>query len=227
MDLSAYDYIDLGCSSGGSLKYGRDVLGGTSGLGIDIDPAKVEKTRQAGFDAEVMDATTLAGQPNCVSFITMIHFLEHLPNLQLVENCIRASIIASKDFVLFRQPWFDSDAELERVDCKFFWSDWRGHTCHLSTGDIARILVQHARDTEWAIYGYKTVNDTSDATIIPLSCDSNRHHYKPDIDPPKQTYLLEPQAFHEALTIVNISGKYSTLKLVEKHKDSRLLMSSP
>ena len=174
MDLSPFDYIDLGCSSGGSIKYGRDVLGGKSGLGIDIDPAKVERARRQGFQAEIMDATTLASQPNSVSFVTLIHFLEHLPDLTLAERCLRASIIAAEDFVLFRQPWFDSDEELERVGCKFFWSDWRGHTCHITTGDIAQILVQNARDAEWAIFGYKTVKDTDDSAIIPIECSSDR-----------------------------------------------------
>lgn len=226
MDLSSYDFVDLGCSTGGSLKYGQKILGGERGLGIDIDPRKVERTRQQGFDAEVMDATQLAHQPDSVSFVTMIHFLEHLPNLDLAAKCIESAIIAAEDYVLFRQPWFDSDAQLAEVDCKFFWSDWSGHTLHLGVGDIAGILTEHARGMDWAIFGYKQVLSSSDPNVVPMSSKRNRHHYDPETDEPKRYKVLEPVGFHEALTVVNKSGRFSTDELVAKHRDTVPLMRS-
>ena len=46
-----YDFLDFGCSKGASLEWASKVLGGSKGLGIDIDSRKVEQTVSKGFDA--------------------------------------------------------------------------------------------------------------------------------------------------------------------------------
>jgi hypothetical protein len=56
VDLKGFDFVDFGCSAGGSIVWAARKFGGRRGLGVDINPGKVR-------------------------FATMIDFLEHLPTL--------------------------------------------------------------------------------------------------------------------------------------------------
>lgn len=40
MRLDGYDFIDFGASKGGYIEFAKARLGGTRGVGIDIDPKK-------------------------------------------------------------------------------------------------------------------------------------------------------------------------------------------
>ena len=51
-----YDFLDFGCSKGGSMEFAQATFGGR-GLGLDIDPAKVAASKAAGFDAAVQDVS--------------------------------------------------------------------------------------------------------------------------------------------------------------------------
>ncbi len=148
-----FDYADFGSSKGGSLGYGQNVLGGKRGIGLDIDPEKVEQTRDAGFEAAEIDVTTLVAQPDCVRFVTMIDFLEHLPGIPLAQQCIAAAVEASTEFVFIRQPWFDADGYLFSRGLKLCWSDWCGHPNAMTSLQLYRALSQLKKPFSWRIYG--------------------------------------------------------------------------
>ena len=60
IDTKDYEFLDFGCSAGGSLStYGKMFQAKNKGLGLDIDPEKVRLTREKGFNAEVCDITKL------------------------------------------------------------------------------------------------------------------------------------------------------------------------
>src|SRR5690606_876666 len=122
----AYDFYDFGCSTGANIAYTNGVFPGLRGLGIDIAAPKVAAALGNGYDAVVFDILEL---PECkrVSFVTMSHFLEHLPSLSVARPIIAKAISVSRDFVMIRQPWFDADGELLRRGFKFYWSHWSGH----------------------------------------------------------------------------------------------------
>ncbi len=58
IELSAYDFVDFGCSYGESIAFCKDQLGEHRGLRLDFDPKKVDAARAAGCDAEVAGITT-------------------------------------------------------------------------------------------------------------------------------------------------------------------------
>src|SRR5215470_13328342 len=61
------DFLDFGCSRGGSLRVAAALFGGQNGLGVDIDPAKVAAAQEAGAAAIVADATALSLPADSVS----------------------------------------------------------------------------------------------------------------------------------------------------------------
>ncbi|MCA9020545.1 MAG: hypothetical protein KDA74_10405, partial [Planctomycetaceae bacterium] len=49
------DFLDFGCSTGGSIAFAQKHLGGQNGVGIDIDANKVKKAQEAGLHAALYD----------------------------------------------------------------------------------------------------------------------------------------------------------------------------
>jgi hypothetical protein len=139
MELSEYDFFDFGCSDGGCINYVQAIDPSLRGLGIDIDQAKIDKARSKGLDAINADILALP-QQKLVKFVTMSHFLEHLPNVMVAEAMIRRAAEVATDFVFVRQPWFDSDPLLLSHDLKFHWSDWTGHPNKMTSLDFYLIL---------------------------------------------------------------------------------------
>jgi polysaccharide pyruvyl transferase WcaK-like protein len=228
-----YDYIDFGCSKGGSLAYGAKVLGGVRGIGLDVSASKVEQTRAAGYDAAQVDVTTLALLPDCARFVTMIDFLEHLPGYDLAAECIRAACTAATDFVFIRQPWFDSDGALLRGGQKLYWSDWRGHTNTMSSLQLHRAVSRIAKVKRFRLYARGPILDSSDAAVHPLSSPPDQHDWTAEAHPAKKNETFAMPVYRQVgciavmkddpdlLTRLEASTKWSALLYDSKAKPQK------
>jgi hypothetical protein len=168
-----YDFLDFGCSKGGSLQLGKGLFGGRRGLGIDLDPAKVAASRHAGHDAMQADATSLQLATGSVSFVLMMHFLEHLPGFGPAQMAIKSACRVARDFVFIRHPWFDSDGALFDLGLKFYWSDWRGHPNRFGKIDFFKVLSQVPSVRRWCLFGYVRINTTATRDLIELNGPSD------------------------------------------------------
>lgn len=202
-----YDFIDFGCSKGGSMSFAMTRLGAGRGLGIDIDARKVEQTRALGFDAVEYDLTGLGRLPDAVSFCILSHFLEHLPGFSAAKRSIDAAITASRDFVLIRHPWFDADTELFLRGLKFYWSDWHGHTHHMRAFDLYRAVSRNEKVSEVRLLGRDRVTGSGHHTILPLSAGLDRHKYDAERDGPKPDVAFDFPAFRETVCLVGLSPR--------------------
>lgn len=191
------DFIDFGCSEGGSLKFGEARFGGKVGLGVDIDPAKVATARSRGANAMVADASQLELRNRSVDFCIMVHFLEHLPGLLVAGKCIRSAIRVSRDFVYIRHPWFNSDFDLYMLGYKFYWSDWKGHTSNIGLSQLDA-LIRRSNVKEWCMYGVTPVTDLNSPFIVPL--DAPRDSRETPNDRPSTP--LPFQAFKESSVLI-------------------------
>lgn len=200
INFDSYDFIDFGCSDGGSMRFAMDALGGRRGVGLDIDPQKVAKACAAGFEAIEMDVTQLKSHPNAVSFVLMQHFLEHLPGYHLATKCVHAGIETARDFVVLRQPWFDHDGLLALMGLKCFWSDWTGHTFSLTSLDMVRML-RSAKAPRWRLYGIRPIAHSSDQMILPLDAAPDQHKYNSGHGP-KPHVPLPPGVYAELMAVI-------------------------
>jgi hypothetical protein len=202
--IADYDFLDFGASTGGSLQFAQKVLGGTRGLGVDIDPKKVQKARDAGFECMQGDMTQLELPDRSVRFVIMSHVLEHLPGLDLVEGSIRSAARVARDFVYIQGPFFDADQDLARQGLKFYWSDWTGHPCHLTTSQLTRIFRKLGlRDTRMFVRG--AITHSSNEALHPLDSPLDQHGYDPSVHPPKETFQLRVPVFREIVACVRLS----------------------
>jgi len=210
-----YDYIDFGCSWGANMTYNDKVFRGCKGLGIDIDEKKVSRAKSDGHDAIAFDILKLPNN-KITSFVTMSHFLEHLPGNNDASKFISKAISISNDFVFIRQPWFDSDGQLLIDDLKYYWSDWHGHPNTMSSLAMFGILKRHIENgaiREFRIYGRTKVISSDDPCIIPLNAPRDSLKYDQNKHGIKKKVAFNFRAYREliAIVIINDSNKYEPL----------------
>lgn len=184
MDLRHYDFLDFGASKGGCIDFATAQLGGRRGLGVDVDPKKVEAMRSLGYDCIVGDVADLDLPPKSVRFVTMSHFLEHLPDFATVRKAVQSAAKVATHFLFIQGPFFDADDRLREHGLKFFWSDWSGHKCHLTTDQLVATL-ENLGLTDYVALARVPVESSLDAAIHPLASPRNQHHYAPGEHAPK------------------------------------------
>lgn len=209
IDTKNYEFLDFGCSAGGSLSsYGKMFQAKNKGLGLDIDPEKVRLTREKGFNAEVCDITKLQLSAR-VRFGIMSHFLEHIPSMRDVKAIIRKSSTMVDDFIVIRQPYFDADPYLFSHGFKFFWSNWRGHpNCMtlLQFHNILMPMVSEGLIKRFALYGLDPVTSSEDLAIHNLDSNIDQHEWNIEEHTPKQIIEFTIPVYREVLAIVDLNG---------------------
>jgi hypothetical protein len=208
LSIDKCDYYDFGCSDGTNIAYINSIWPMLRGVGIDIDPAKVEIARSRGHDAHVFDILKLPGRKQ-VEFVAMSHFLEHLHGVAEAAKMIKKSIAVSRQFVFIRQPWFDSDGDLMQLGLKFYWSHWRGHRNKMTSLDFYSILNDErlaGRIHGFSLYGRGKVCNSHHPALIPLECPADQHAYDARLHGEKQPFDLPFVAFKEILVRIDIGN---------------------
>lgn len=177
-----FDFIDFGCSNGGSIRALEKLFGG-KGLGIDLDARKVRTAQQSGVTAVEMSFEDLSDSTRC-RFVSMCDFLEHLPDFATAERAVRQAASMAKEFVYIRHPSFEDEPYLRALGLKQYWHDWSGHPSHLMLSDLVAWLSD-------AGFGCLTlefhgrISDSFDSSIIPASAPTNSQEYEADLHGPK------------------------------------------
>lgn len=169
------DFLDFGCSKGASYRFVQERLDGNRGIGLDIDPAKVEISRQAGIEAYVWDVTKLAFATNSVRMVMISHFLEHLPSHAIAAKALLQAFAAARSYVIVRHPYFDANPQLCRLGLKLYSADWSGHTNHMTSYDVWRALrgpIENGRATV-AMFGRGPLRSSRAPEIVPLAAPTN------------------------------------------------------
>lgn len=207
LSLAGYDFVDFGCGTGGSIEFAINKLGGTQGVGLDIDPRKVAESQRRGFAALQADATSLdPKQLGTVRFAVMANYLEKLPNRDLAAKSIQAAVAVANEFVLIRQPFFDADEYLKALGLKLYWSDWRGHKNHMSTLDFRFILDEllHRRKIRRYVLFYRTrIVDSDDPCVHSLSSPREQQAWDATRHPPKPYYKLGFPVYREIGVLIH------------------------
>jgi hypothetical protein len=206
LPLNAYDFIDFGCSKGGSIAFARRTFGVERGVGIDISQAKVDQARAAGFEAACMDARALNQNPRAVSFVTMVDFLEHLPSVRDAAVCIASGAEVARDFIFIRQPWFDADGYLFSLGLKLYWSDWQGHPNAMTTLEMYTILSRIPKVKHFRIYGRGLVKNSDDPAVHPLTSPIDQHDWSEDKHPPKPSVAFDRPIYRQIVCIAALEG---------------------
>ncbi|MBO0906607.1 class I SAM-dependent methyltransferase [Jiella sonneratiae] len=208
LDPSEYDFIDFGASKGGSIKWASGAFGGR-GFGIDIDPKKIEELRKTGAEGLVADATALDLPDNCVRYVTMINFLEHLPSPELGEAMIESAVRVASDFVFILGPDFEGAAALRENGLKKYFADWSGHTWHHRTHQLAQAFGKFP-DYRFMLIQTNRIHDSYNHVIHPINATRNSGPYDANEHPEKPFIKFKQKIFG---TIVAVLAKHEEIDI--------------
>lgn len=185
-DWQSYDFIDLGCSRGGSIGYCQRRFKAGRGLGIDLSEEKVLEASEAGFDVLLADAREIPPGTG-VRFISMLDFLEHVPNLDDVAQIISVSAQAATDFLFIRHPSFEGESYLASLGLRQYWWHWSGHSAHIRISDYCTIFERFGLHQYCIKYREPILDSTHksihsvDSPINQGEFEESRHAAKPVI----------------------------------------------
>lgn len=186
VDWNQYDFIDLGCSVGGSLKACASAFGVQKGVGIELDPKKVSHSRERGGDVIQADALKL-DVSNVVQFVSACDFLEHLPSLEAVEKVLKNARNAATDFLYISHPSFEGEHYLRSVGLTQYWHNWSGHKAHITISDYCALFANLGLHN-YSIEYVERIGHSGHPSIIPSNLPRNqgpyeerRHGVRPEI----------------------------------------------
>jgi SAM-dependent methyltransferase len=219
MDFENFDFIDFGCSTGGNVEFVKRVVPNIKGLGIDIDPKKVEGAKARGIEAITLDILTIESR-KLVEFVTMSHFLEHLDSPREAEKFIRKAVDISRSFVHIRQPFFDGDGYLLELGLKCYWSDWRGHPNNMKMLDFYKIgikLLNRGLIHSFSIYGRIRIHDATDECIVPLGAPMDSGKYNESFGK-KNNVIFPHSLFRETVMEICVSSVDAPERIMKMHR---------
>lgn len=196
VDWSRYDFVDFGCSKGGSLRFATRRFAAKAGLGVEIDPGKVGQAVAQGFDVVEGDLHALRGKRQ-VRFVSMMQFLEHLPELSEVERVIAKAASLATDFLYIHHPSFDDEHFLLSQGLRLYYHHWSGHTAHVRSHQLFE-LFERLGLLQYHVRPLKPIFDSSHPAILPASAPMDQHEYDPNRHGPKPQ-LGFPQVIHQHL----------------------------
>ena len=204
------DFIDVGASKGGSYNMIKKRYGFESGLAIDIDPAKVKLALENNVPAIRLDATKMSiFNDNACKLVSILHTLEHLPDLATVEQVLGSSFRVASDTIYIRGPMYYIDY-LKPMGFQFYWSHWKGHTCLVEPPKLIEIMGRIAqsagliykKNIDYELNFLKSVETSSDPSIHSASGLIDRHAYDPEVDPPKRTDVTFTKKLYKEFELI-------------------------
>ena len=199
-------FLDLGCSSGGSLKFGANSLKLGNGFGIDINPKKVQAAQDAGLNVLLGDCTKLDEiVSHQYDFAFASHFLEHLPDLCTAKAVIKSAIKVTSKAIFIQQPAFDGLDYFQSIGVKPYYADWTGHSNMMTEEQWKEILFELIKleQIQYATLGYrKPIENTMSDVFLPLSAPRNSKRYDAQIHGPKKNLLPLDRVYYEEIRIV-------------------------
>ena len=195
------DFLDLGCSKGGSLRWATNRYGGT-GLGIDIEPRKVAAAREAGRLAFEGDATKLPAGLS-VRFVLMSDFLEHLPSLDVVEQVIGEAARVATDFLLIRHPSFEGRGFLEQIGLRQYWWNWTGHKSHIQVADYCSMFDRLGLQ-QYTVRYKRRITHSMDESIVPLSAPRDGSAFVRERDGAKPSIPLPAPVWRSQTIVIQL-----------------------
>lgn len=201
MNIRNYDFIDFGAGTGGSIDYCQRRFGGI-GMGLELNQKKVQEARDRGFEVFESDITDLPGKKE-VKFVSMMDFLEHLPDLRTVDSMIEVACNSAREFVFINHPIFDEEEYLDSLGYKLYFHDWSNHTVHPSLGFILNSLTRRGAES-MDIRFRKEFSDASHDAVLPKGAPSDTHRYDQDLHGPKSDFKFDRVLYEQVHIIARL-----------------------
>jgi hypothetical protein len=200
-----YAFIDAGCRTGGSVNFCQMRFGGI-GLGLDWHESELEIARRDGYAAAQCDIRFVELPPKCVRFVSMMDFLEHLPDEATGRLVLEKLAGAARDFLFIRHPSFDDIEYLKGFGLKLGWTDWKDHPNMWRIGDLRRIFEELGwRD--YRIHEDLPIHDSGHPGIVPLGSPPDTCEYDEAAHGPKPQVAFDRVLYGKYDIFVRLNPK--------------------
>lgn len=201
--MGYFDFIDLGAKTGKMRKYAQNNFGGENGLHIEIEDAYIKQMEDNNIPCIQADITNLSFPKDCVDFIVSTHTIEHLPDLQAIEDVIKMCANTATDFVYFTWPSFDASQYLKDHNLTQFFSTMDGHTCHATQQDVRDIITK--LNLDGICSSWNRILDSNHTCIVPLNSPVDTGPYTDDLEPKPYMQFTEP-VYYENVCLIKLSS---------------------
>jgi SAM-dependent methyltransferase len=172
----SYAFVDAGSGTGGSVRFCQERFGRSPGLGLELIEGDALRARESGLHVIHGDATREEFPENCVSFASMMDFLEHLPDEATAVGVLEKLAGAARDFLFIRHPSFEDIDYLARFGMKITWTDWDGHPNMMTLMDYLRIFSDFAW-SDYVINLGTPIRDSWNYAVLPREAARNAPVY--------------------------------------------------
>lgn len=180
---SSYGGIDFGPSTGGSIRHCEKRFK-SKVIGIERLHSRVARLEKRGIAVVHGDALKLDAD-KAVRFVSMMNFLEHLRDLQAVEECLRRAARAATDFLFIRHPSFEGEELSQWLGYRQYWWNWTHHPAHVRIADYCAIF-ERLKLGPYTIQYVEPINHTSHESIISTGLP-------PNLNPGRAAQFPKPQ----------------------------------
>ena len=193
------DFIDIGCSKGGSYRFIQKKFKYSNGIAIDIDSRKVKISLENKIPAIKLDASQMnIFNDNACYLISIVNVLQYLPNINTIENMLKESLRVASKTIYIKGPMYYEDY-LSELGFHFFWSYWKGITYLIEPDTIISIMKKYnINNYELNFQEKHRVLNSNNPCIHSINGLIDRHDYDETIDPPKKMdVVFEKKLYRE------------------------------
>ncbi|MEO8756061.1 MAG: hypothetical protein ABI624_25675 [Casimicrobiaceae bacterium] len=202
-----YAFIDGGCADGASLDHCERRFGKRPGLGLDWYGADLEVARRRGFAVAHCNVMAEEYPPRCVSYASMLDFLEHLPDEASAVTVMRKLAAAAQDFIFIRHPGFDDIDYLAGFGLKLTWTDWPSHTNMMKIADYRRVFAALGW-SDYVVLPHMRIADSRHPAIVPASAAPDTQHYDATRHGPKPEVRFDRAIYAKYDIFVRLSSSF-------------------
>jgi hypothetical protein len=179
-----YAFVDAGSGKGGSVRYCEERFGLSPGLGLELVDEDARKAREDGLTVITCDVMREEFPERCVSFASMMDFLEHLPDEAAAVGVLEKLGGAARDFLYIRHPSFEDVDYLARFGLKITWSDWDEHPNMMTLMDYLRIFSDFAWN-DYVINLGSPITSSWHYAVVPQSAPRGAQAYDARLHGPR------------------------------------------
>ena len=97
-----FEFLDLGCGNGGSIRHCQERFKRAPGVGFELDEERVREAQSFGLNVVRADVRELVLPERSVGYVSMMDFLEHLPDERSAAEVMQKAARTARDFLFIR-----------------------------------------------------------------------------------------------------------------------------
>jgi hypothetical protein len=208
-----FTFIDFGGGFGASLAYYQREFGGR-GLGIEIEPHKVDAARAKGRGVVEGSLFDVPRRP-LVRYVTADNVLEHMDSIEQVEEALALAAAVADEFIYVRHPSFEDEDYLRSLGVSGTWVHRSGHRAHVRLSDFLAMATRLGIDRV-EIHPAGLIRDTSDPEIVPIGTPKNDLTYDPETHDPRPEVTFDRQVFYAYDILFHLARRPSVRLVYEQ-----------